>query len=78
MILESNTKKYRQAIKELENKHNGKCEICGESAKHPHHIIPTSRTGINSELVYMIENMMLLVMTAMLCSIWAQETGIWY
>lgn len=36
------------------------CEACGVLAKHGHHIIPVSETGIAAELVYEPANIMLL------------------
>lgn len=56
----SNVRRYRLVLEELRKSRGGVCEVCGEPARHPHHIIPVMQTGLADGLAYMPENMMLL------------------
>ena len=53
-------KKYLDVLTRIRADRGEKCECCGESARHGHHIIRVGETSIHNELVYEPANIMLL------------------
>ncbi len=53
-------KRYLDVLKNIQTERGEYCECCGVQAKHGHHIIGVSETGLASELVYEPSNIMLL------------------
>jgi len=56
----SHTRRYRQFIKDLLLARGEQCEVCGDPARHPHHLLPIRKTGINSELAFEPGNCLIL------------------
>jgi len=53
-------KRYLAVLKQIRRERGEFCEACGVPAKHGHHIIPVSESGITSEFLYEPANIMLL------------------
>ncbi|MCE5334357.1 MAG: HNH endonuclease [Desulfobacteraceae bacterium] len=51
---------YLKVLKAIRRERGEKCEACGIPAKHGHHIIPVSVTGISSPLFVEPSNIMIL------------------
>jgi predicted HNH restriction endonuclease len=55
-----NMKRYRRVLAEVRAERGEYCELCGTPSKYIHHIIAVGDTGIDDELVYTKENMIIL------------------
>lgn len=53
-------RRYRRVVREVLEARGRFCECCGTPARHVHHIIPCSITGMASELVFDPANMMVI------------------
>lgn len=53
-------KRYLAVLREVRAERGERCEACGAEAKHGHHIIPVSDSGIAAELVYEPANILIL------------------
>jgi 5-methylcytosine-specific restriction endonuclease McrA len=53
-------RRYRRVVREVLEARGRFCECCGTPARHVHHIIPCSITGMASELVFEPANMMVI------------------
>lgn len=56
----SNTRRYRQMLAAIHRDRGARCEACGTSARHVHHVIPIRQTGINDELAYEPANLLIM------------------
>jgi 5-methylcytosine-specific restriction endonuclease McrA len=56
----SGQRRYLAVLKQIRRERGCHCEACGAPAKHGHHIIPVSETGIAAELVFEPANIILL------------------
>lgn len=52
--------RYRRVVREVLEARGYFCECCGIPARHVHHIVPSSITGMHSELVFAPENMLVI------------------
>ena len=52
--------RYLAVAKAVRRERGEFCEACGVSARHCHHIVPVSETGIHAALVYEPANLMIL------------------
>ena len=52
--------RYRAMMNKIKKERGEVCECCKAPASHGHHIIPVSKTSINSELVFEPGNIMIL------------------
>ena len=52
--------RYLRTLRRIRQETGDRCEICGAHATHGHHIIPVSETGIESEMVVLRGNILLL------------------
>lgn len=55
-----NARRYLNVLKAVRRERGEHCEACGTLARHGHHIIPASETGITSELIYEPANILIL------------------
>jgi 5-methylcytosine-specific restriction endonuclease McrA len=51
---------YLKVLRQIRSERGEFCEACGYPARHGHHIIPVSVTGISSELFIEPDNIMIL------------------